>query len=148
MKKFKKIMQKKSEGKLVYGDGIVEDIVRLAVSELEDIELAGSLNRKGGAIKVFLDKDVITVDVSIRINYTQSVSEMAFKVQEAIRHNVEAVTEYRVVAVNVNVNGIMFNDGVSPKPVEENNAQSQPKEKAKTTNKPKKAKEKTTEKAN
>lgn len=131
MANFNKINQAKREGKIVYGDGIVDGIVLLAVSELENVELYKIGNKKSvhnNAIKVVFDKsNRVIVDVVVTINYNQSVSEMAFKVQEAIRHNVEAMTEYHVENVNVHVYGVTFDDKTAPAVIEneENNLTTQ-----------------------
>ena len=113
MAHFKKLPQRENEGKIIYGDGIVDGIVMLAVSELEYIELYNTPSRgkmRSSAIKVDFDKDGVHVEVAIKIHFSQNVSDMAFKVQEVVRHNVEAMTEYHVAAVNVIVNGVMFNE--------------------------------------
>lgn len=113
MARFKKIPQHKNEGKIIYGNGIVDGIVLLAVSELEYVELDSTAPRtkmRSSAIKVTFDKDGVHVDVAVKIHYSQSVSDMAFKIQEAVRHNVEAMTEYHIASVNVIVQDVMFND--------------------------------------
>ena len=109
---YNKLSQTKREGKIVYGDGIVDGIVNLAVSELENVELytTGKKKRAKKAIKVVFDKAGLVIDVAVKINYTQSVSDMAFKIQETIRHNVESMTEYQVQSVNVHVFGVSFED--------------------------------------
>lgn len=123
MARFKKIPQTERVGKIVYGNGIVEGIVELAVSELEDVEfvLSGIDKKiKPGAVKVLFDKDGVNVEVSVKIHYTQRVPDMAFKIQEAIRHSVESMTEYHVASVNVNINGIMFEEKTAQPVVQEN----------------------------
>lgn len=110
-----KVPQQVNEGKIIYGDKIVDGIVLLAVDELEHVELSSTKHNKSmssNAIKVVFEKDGVHVDVAVKIYFAQSISEMAFKVQEAIRHNVEAMTEYHIAAVNVIVNGVLFNEPV------------------------------------
>ena len=115
MAHFKKILQKKNEGKIVYCDGIVKNIVALAVAELDNVALSSIANK---AISVVIDKkNGVVVDVCVKLHFSQSVSDAAFKVQEAVRHNVETMTEYHIVAVNVHVMGVNFDDE------EENTAQ-------------------------
>ncbi len=117
MARFKKLPQKERVGKIVYGNGIIEGIVELAVSELENVELIGigpDGKIKNTAIKVVFDKDGVSVEVSVKIHYTQRVPDIAFKIQEAIRYSVESMTEYHVSGVNVNVNGITFNEKPVP----------------------------------
>ncbi len=113
MARFKNLPQNRQEGKIVYGDGIVDGIVILAVSELDYVELYNISPRRqmrSSAVKVTQDKDGVHVDVAVKIHYSQSVSEIAFKVQEAVRHNVESMTEYHIASVNVAVHGVMFGD--------------------------------------
>ena len=112
MARFKKIPQV-HEGKVVYYDGIINGIVLLAINEIPYIELdakdVSSLSRNN-AVKVKREKDGIHIDVTVKIHYTQNVSDMAFKIQEAIRHNVEAMTEYHVASVNVHISDVSFDD--------------------------------------
>ena len=112
MARFKKVPQV-HEGKVVYYDGIINGIVLLAINEIPYIELdakdVSSLSRNN-AVKVKREKDGIHIDVTVRIHYTQNVSDMAFKIQEAIRHNVEAMTEYHVASVNVHISDVSFED--------------------------------------
>ena len=122
MARFKKLPLNVNEGKLTYNAGIVDGIVLLAVQEIPYVELYSIAPRNkmhSSAVKVYTDKDGVHIDVSIRIHYSQSVSDTAFKIQEAVRHNVEAMTEYRVASVNVCVNGILFEDK-SPITINEN----------------------------
>lgn len=114
MARFKKLYKKKKEGKIVYGDGIVNSIVKICIAEIPYVELC-STNKPtkldiSNAIKVKFDRQDVFVDVAVKIHYTQSVSQMAFKIQEVVRHNVEAMTEYHVGGVNVHVNGVIFDD--------------------------------------
>ena len=116
MARFKKLPINSHEGKLVYGDGIIENIVALAVDEISHVEFVEPRNFLcGDCIKVTQEKDGVHVDVVVKIHYSQSVSDMAFKVQEAIRHNVEAMTEFHVACVNVNIKGVWFEDKTEEK---------------------------------
>lgn len=118
MAKFKKVLRKKNEGKIIYNNDIVDNIVYVAVSELDNVELssvAPQKKMKSSAIKVTFDKGLVHIDVTVKIHFTQNVSEMAFKIQETVRHNVESMTEYTIGSVNVNVNGIIFDETENPK---------------------------------
>ncbi len=123
MARFKKIPQVR-EGKVVYYDGIIDGIVLLAINEIAFIELdtkeTSSLVRNN-AIKVRKEKDGVHIDVTVKIHYSQNVSDMAFKIQESVRHNVEAMTECHVANVNVYISGVNFDDkteDVKPAPSE------------------------------
>ncbi|MBQ6727529.1 MAG: Asp23/Gls24 family envelope stress response protein [Clostridia bacterium] len=111
----KKFRPRESRDKLIYGDGIVEGIVLLAVSEIPYAEIyrgVGGKRPAEDAVKVVIDKSNVSVDVVVSIHYSQCVSDMAFKIQEAVKYNVESMTDYNVVSVNVSVNGVMFEDVV------------------------------------
>jgi uncharacterized alkaline shock family protein YloU len=118
MTRFKKIPQNINEGKLIYNYSIVDGIVVLAVQEIPYVKLYSTSpigKMSNNAVSVTRVKDGVHVDVSIKIHYTQSVSDTAFKIQEAVRHNVEAMTEYHVSSVNVLVCGIMFDEDTEEK---------------------------------
>lgn len=111
MAKFKQFSAKEHEGKIVYEDGIVKNIVALSISELEYVYLSDSMaGSKRNSIKVTFDKDKMYVNVSVTVHFSQNISDIAFKIQEIVRHNVESMTEYHVAGVNVNVNGISFDE--------------------------------------
>ena len=112
MARFIKIPQI-NEGKIVYSDDIINDIVYLAVKEIPNIELASKelgANQKNSSISVAREKDGIHIDVTVKIRYNQNVSDTAFKIQEAVRHNLEAMTEFRAACVNVHICGVCFED--------------------------------------
>ena len=126
MARFKKIQQEKTEGKIIYGTNIVDNIVCLTVNELPFVELYHKVSgkKKNSAITVFLEKKGIDVDICVKIHFTQRVSEIVFKIQEAVRHNVESMTEYRIQSVNVIVMGVLFDDVKQiPSDNQENNSQ-------------------------
>lgn len=125
MAHFKKIPQKRNEDKIVYGDGIVDGIVLIALEEVPYAELYSLKTHKSGhnkSVKVFFDKDGVIVDVKVKIHFTQCVSDMAFKIQETVRHNIESMTEYRVVGVNIIVKDVLFGDVSVPESKEANGA--------------------------
>lgn len=119
MKRFNSYPIKKHEDKIVYADGIVDNIVLLALTEIPYVELDADLTHPKNAYKAFkvvLSTEGVFVEVKVKIHYTQNVTDMAFKIQEAIRHNIEAMTDYKVTGVNVIVNDVLLNDVVE-KPV-------------------------------
>ena len=121
MARFKKIPQSRHEGKIIYGEGIVDGIVILSLKEVDFVELFAPAPRsklRSSAIKVTYEKDGVNIDVAVKLHYSQCVSDVAFKIQEAIRHNVESMSEYHVLSVNVIVKGVIFGD--MPKKVENN----------------------------
>ena len=113
MARFKKVPINANEGKIIYGDGIVDGIVLLAINEIPNVELyspSNSKKMKNSAISVRREKDGVHVEVTVKTHYMQSISDVAFKIQETVRHNVEAMTEYRIASVNVIVKGVTFEE--------------------------------------
>ena len=113
MKRFKNYPVKKREDKIVYGDGIVDGIVLLAIAEVPMVELCSDVSymkNASKAIKVSFSNDGVNVEVKVKIHYSQSVTDMAFKIQETIRHNIESMTDYHVESVNVIVKDVLFKE--------------------------------------
>lgn len=124
MARFKNIPVNSHEGKITYGSGIVDEIVLLAINEIPNVELYSKSPQnliKNKAIKVFFAADGVHVDVKVKTHYLENISEVAFKIQESIRHNVEAMTEYRIANVNVSIKGVILEDTIAP--VVEDNAE-------------------------
>ena len=94
-------------GKVVYNSGIVYNIVALAIGEVEG---AFPLEGKRNGISLYLEKDGIYVDVSIVVKYAYHVPELAYRVQQSIKQNVENMTRYKVAKVDVHVCDVIFGD--------------------------------------
>lgn len=125
MARFKRIPQVQ-EGKIIYRDGIIDGIVLLAVKEIQHVKLDSKEHdslTKNNAIDVRKEKDGVHIDITVKIHYLQNVSDMAFKIQESVRHNVEAMTEYRIASVNVHISGIYFEDELDEKQIAIENKQ-------------------------
>ncbi len=106
------------DGKVVYNTGIVRGIVSLAISEVEGAQPL--LGKKSG-ISLYIEKDGIYADVSVIVKYGYNVPELAYRIQQSIRQNVENMTNYRVAKVDVHVEDVLFED--SPvEPIPETNS--------------------------
>ena len=107
-----------NKGKIYYNRSIVNGIVLLAISEIEGVKAATAdplkkrRNKKKAkkSVKVKFTEKGIYVDVFVKINQSASVSDMAFKIQENIKHNVEAMTEYKLSKINVRVTDVIFDE--------------------------------------
>ena len=102
---FKRVPPDGMKGKVSYNSGIVSGIVGLAVTEVEGVELLAG-KKKG--LKLYFEKDGIYVDISVKVDYGYNVPEVSFKIQQAIKHNVDAMTKYKVARVDVYVVGVEF----------------------------------------
>ena len=106
------------DGKVVYNAGIVRGIVALAIS---DVEGAQPLPGKKSGISLYIEKDGIYADVSVIVKYGYNVPELAYRIQQSIRQNVENMTKYKVAKVDVHVEDVLFEDApVAPVSEEQN----------------------------
>ena len=117
------------DGKVVYNAGIVRGIVALAIS---DVEGAQPLPGKKSGISLYIEKDGIYADVSVIVNYGYNIPELAYRIQQSIRQNVENMTNYKVAKVDVHVEDVLFEDvpvaldsETEQKETEENQAESE-----------------------
>lgn len=92
-------------GKIVYNAGIVHNIVALAVAEVEG---ALPLQGKKNGISLYLEKDGIYADVSVVVKYGYNVPELAYRIQQSIKQSVENMTCYKVAAVDVHIQDVVF----------------------------------------
>ena len=56
------------------------------------------------------EKDGVYADISIKVDSGYIVPEVAFKIQQSVKHNVEAMTKYKVAKVDVYVVGVEFSE--------------------------------------
>lgn len=126
MSNFKLTSNDKQKGKIVYNAGIVQNIVELAVAEVEGTIPADG---KKGGISLFLEKDGVYVDVSVVVKYGYNVPELAYRVQQSIKQSVENMTRFKVAEVNVHIQDVIFCDApAEPSEKEEETAEQEDKE--------------------
>lgn len=104
---YNKTSVEEKSGKVVYNAGIVRGIVALAIGEVDG---ARALSGQKQGINLYIDKDGIYVDVSIVVKYGYDVPELAYRVQQSIKQNVENMTKYKVIKVNIHVQDILFEE--------------------------------------
>ena len=92
-------------GKVVYNAGIVNGIVTLAVNEVEGTMLVSGKKR---GISLFLEKDGIYADVSVIVKYGYNVPELAYRIQQSVKQNVENMTKDKVAKVDVHIQDVVF----------------------------------------
>lgn len=112
MSNIKLTSNNQQSGKIVYNAGIVQNIVALAVAEVEGtVPMQGKKN----GISLYLEKDGIYADVSVIVKYGYNVPELAYRIQQSVKQSVENMTHYKVAEVDVHVLDVVFCD---PAPVE------------------------------
>ena len=105
MSNFKLTTNDKQKGKIVYNAGIVQNIVELAVAEVEGT--VPTQGKKSG-ISLFLEKDGIYVDVSVVVKYGYNVPELAYRIQQTVKQSVENMTHFKVAEVDVHIQDVVF----------------------------------------
>lgn len=95
----------KQSGKVVYNTGIVQNIVALAVAEVEGV--IPSEGKKEG-VSLYLEKDGVYVDISVVVKYGYNVPDLAYRIQQTVKQSVENMTRYRVAEVNVHIHDVVF----------------------------------------
>ena len=120
MSNIKLTSKDKQSGKTLYNAGIVQNIVALAVAEVEaTVHAEGKKN----GISLYLEKDGIYADVSVVVKYGYNVPELAYRIQNSVKQSVENMTRFKVVKVDVHIEDVVFCDA----PVEK---EEEPKEEA------------------
>ena len=86
----------------------VEGVSSLAANLGSDIaELLGKKNLAKG-VRVQMEDEKVTVDLSILMAYGHTIPEVGRAVQDGVKNAVESMTGLEIAAVNVNVGGITF----------------------------------------
>ena len=116
MSNFKLTSDSKENGKTIYNAGIVQNIVALAVAEVEGTVPA--LGKKNG-IALYIEKDGVYADVSVVVKYGYNIPELAYRIQQSVKQSVENMTRYRVAEVDVHIQDVVFENGVSVEKTEE-----------------------------
>ena len=93
-----------SNGTITYNSDIVNSIVAIAVQEVEGVY---RLTPNKG-IRLYFEKDGVYVDVSVIVKYSNSIPELAFRIQQSIKQVVESMTKYRIAKVDVHVQDVVF----------------------------------------
>lgn len=94
-------------GKVVYNAGILNDIVALAVAEVEGtVPIQGKRN----GISLYLEKDGIYVDVCVSVRYGNHIPDIAYRIQQTVKQSVENMTHYKVAEVDVHIQDVLFEE--------------------------------------
>ena len=108
---YKNNFKSENKGKVVYNIGIVKGIVRLAVEDVQGVAIRNkkhTVKKSGDGIKVEVSGGVINVAVSVDIYYGNSVPDVAYNIQQNIKHSVESMSKYKIGNIDVKVNGVLF----------------------------------------
>lgn len=115
-------------GHVNISDDVIGIITNIAASEIEGVRLQGTLagdiaeilgkkNMTKGVRVNITEEDMVQVDLNIIVDFGVVIPDVAWKVQESVKHAIEDMTDLKVDYINVNVQGI--NLGKSHDKVEE-----------------------------
>ena len=101
-------------GEVLIADEVVAIIAGLAATEVEGVasmagnitnELVSKLGMKSlsRGVKVTVLEGVVTVDLSLNIEYGKNVLETSRTVQERVKTSIENMTELEVADVNIHI---------------------------------------------
>jgi len=84
-----------------YGRSVLQSIILLAVNEVN-----GVVDVQNKDVKFFVAGENVSVDVSVSVKYGNGAFDIAYRIQESIRNNVEVMTGYKVKKVNVYIKSV------------------------------------------
>ncbi len=99
---------------------VIGIIAGLAASEVEGIagmqlgfvdginQILGSSKKYSKGVKIELVGKKVTVDIFVNVKYGVRIPDVAWAAQTAVKNAVENMTGLEVAAVNINVQGIIF----------------------------------------
>ena len=105
MSNIKLTANNKQSGKTVYTSGIVQNIVEIAVAEVEG---AMPLQGKKKGVSLYILGDNIYVSVSVAAKAGYNVPELAYHIQKSVKQSVENMTRYKIAEVDVIVDDVVF----------------------------------------
>lgn len=115
-----------NSGEIKISNDVITAIAAQALAEIKGVDLAVSaaegivdmLVKKGSqrGVKIYVEDESknADIDVHVVIMYGINIPEISWKVQEAVKKNVESMTDISVKKVNVFVDGVSIEK--EPKP--------------------------------
>lgn len=92
-------------GEVNYGRKVVVSIISLAV-----MEIRGVARLQGKKVRTEFIGDKINIDVFIDVQIGFNCADIAYRVQENIKRNVESITSFKTGTINVNILGVVFGE--------------------------------------
>jgi len=106
--------EKDSLGVIRYNDDVIKTMVAMAMAEVEGVAGVESrtatnlLSRKSDSHinKITMDGKNLTIDMAIVVRHGLSLRDAAQNVQRKVQEKIEAMTDLKIMAVNVTVAGL------------------------------------------
>ncbi|MBU5460956.1 Asp23/Gls24 family envelope stress response protein [Anaerostipes sp. MSJ-23] len=116
-----KIKEKGLLGEVKIADDVIAIIAGLAATEVSGVarmcgnitnELVSKLgmNKLSKGVRVNVEKDYVTVDLALELEYGISIPEVSSKVQDRVKSAIENMTGLKVHEVNVRVAGVALEE--------------------------------------
>ena len=87
----------------------VEGIAGISLGIVDGInQFLGSNKKYSKGVKVTLDGKKVVVDLFVNVKYGVRIPDVAWEAQNSVKKSVETMTGLEVSAVNINVQGIIF----------------------------------------
>ena len=102
----------KEDGKVIYGTDIIQNIVEIAVAEVEG---ALSVEEKKSSVVLRIEKEGVYAEVSVVVKSGYNVPDFAYRIQQSVKQSVENMTHYKVAEVDVHITDVVF---CEPAPIE------------------------------
>ena len=112
-----KVYEKDKIGEVQIADEVVAIIAGLAATEVDGVdsmagnitnELVGKLGMKNlsKGVKVTVLEGVVTVDLTLNIEFGKNILEVSKKVQDKVKSSIENMTGLEVADVNIRITGV------------------------------------------
>ena len=106
-------------GKVMFATDVIATIANLATVEVDGVagmsggvmeEITGKLGKKSytKGIKVEVNDEITTIDMSIVVKYGHRIQDVCKNIQKSVKNAIETMTGLRVAAVNIAVQSIIF----------------------------------------
>ena len=105
------------KGQITYANEVISTIVSVATTEVEGISgIVGASSMTGiigkgrtpRGVRVDMDGDDVTVDVSVTVDYGMPIQKVGRNAQENVRKSIESMTGLHVEKVDLHVVGVSF----------------------------------------
>lgn len=87
----------------------VDGIAGMSLGFVDGInQILGGNKKYTKGVKISLENKKVTIDLFVNVQYGVRIPDVAWSAQNAVKNAVENMTGLEVIAVNVNVQGIIF----------------------------------------
>ncbi len=115
------VYEKDQNGEVIIADEVIAIIAGIAATEVEGVDSmnggwSGEIISKMGfrdlstGVKIEIDDNHVSVDLSLNIKYGYSIPEVSASVQDKVSQAIESMTGLNVLDVNIKISGVVTNE--------------------------------------